>query len=301
MPQTASTTLSKARVDLGNVSETLMIPLWCRAIETDRRRPILRDPKAREIIDQLDYDFDRRFAHARRLAFRACLRTVMIDRWVLEFLREHPRGRVVEIGTGLNTRFERVDNGTLRWFDVDLPDSMALRRRFFADTPRRTMIEGAFGEREWLSALATSIGPGPILFIAEAVLIYLDEALVRRGLQAIAEAFPGSRMVFDTVTTRAIASVQRPMMQTYQAPFVWGCDDAKTIETWGRYRLLASTTMYDLPADLRRRVPLEHRLAWPWLRARKPELLRSHALHHFELRGELPGGVHGELPDGLPE
>ena len=268
---------------LGDISETLMIPLWCRAIETQRRGGVLRDPKAQEIVASLDYDFDRRFAAHRDLAFRACLRTVSIDRWAREFLRLHPGGTVVEIGTGLNTRFERIDNGALRWFDVDLPDSIALRRRFFTDTPRRTTVAGAFGESDWLAQLASERG-GPYLFIAEAVLVYLPEAVVRRGFEAIAAAFPGSQFVFDTVTTAAIAAQARPMMQTYRAPFVWGCDDAREIESWGAYRRLDSTTMFDLPPELRRRVPLRHRLALPYLRLLRPEVLRSHALHRFELR-----------------
>jgi O-methyltransferase involved in polyketide biosynthesis len=266
---------------LGPVSETLMIPLWCRAIETSRRRGLLHDPKAQAIVASLDYDFDRRFAAHRNLAFRACLRTVMIDRWVQGFLREHPGATIIEIGTGLNTRFERVDDGALRWFDVDLPDSMALRRRFFEDGERRTMVEGAFGDDAWLARIEPATGPK--LFIAEAVLVYLDEATVRRGFEQLATAFPGSQFIFDTVTTAAVAARNRPMMQTYQAPFVWGCDDPRVIEAWARHRLLETTTMYELPYALRRRVPLEHRLAFPYLRWRKPELLRSHALNRAVL------------------
>ncbi len=269
-------------VELGGVSETLMIPLWCRAVETERRRGLLHDPKAQAIVASLDYDFDRRFGALRNLAFRACLRTVMIDRWVRSFLRTNPGATIIEIGTGLNTRFERVDDGALRWFDVDLPDSMALRRRFFSDSERRTMVEGAFGDDRWLARIEPATGPK--LFIAEAVLVYLDEGTVRRGFAQIAEAFPGSEFIFDTVTTAAVASRNRPMMKTYQAPFVWGCDDPRTIEGWAAHRLLETTTMYDLPRELRRRVPFEHRLAFPYLRWRKPELLRSHALHRAALR-----------------
>lgn len=43
------------------------------------------------------------------------LRTVLFDRWVADFLAAHPDGTVVEIGTGLNTRYERLDNGRGRW------------------------------------------------------------------------------------------------------------------------------------------------------------------------------------------
>ncbi|WP_181198084.1 class I SAM-dependent methyltransferase [Enhygromyxa salina] len=281
MVNLASTSTLSEPVVLGEVSETLMIPLWCRAIESERRRGLLHDPKAQAMVAALDYDFDRRFADLRRLAFRACLRTVMIDRWVQRFIRARRHATVVEIGTGLNTRFERVDDGALRWFDVDLPDSMALRRRFFTDTSRRTMIEGAFGDEDWLARIEPA--EGPKLFIVEAVLVYLDEAVVRRGFEQIARAFPGSEIIFDTVTTRAVSSRNRPMMKSYQAPFVWGCDDPRVIEGWAQHRLRETTTIDELPRELRRRVPLEHRLMLPYLRWRKPELLRSHALNRVEL------------------
>lgn len=57
-----------------------------------------------------------------------------------DFLATHHTGTVVEIGTGLNTRHERVDNGQAHWFDLDLHDVIELRRAFFVNTPRRTMI-----------------------------------------------------------------------------------------------------------------------------------------------------------------
>ena len=43
------------RVELGAVQETLFIPLAARARETRRRRPLLRDPKAAEILASVDY------------------------------------------------------------------------------------------------------------------------------------------------------------------------------------------------------------------------------------------------------
>ena len=271
--------LERASIDLGEVSETLMIPLWSRAMESERRRGLLHDPKAREIVAALDYDFETRFAGRRHLAFRACLRTVLIDRWVRSFLAAHGEATVVEIGTGLNTRFERVDDGRVRWFDLDLPDSLALRRRFFVDAPRRTMVEGAFGEDDWIGAIEVR---GPVLFIAEAVLVYLDEATVRRGLDALSRAFPGATFILDTVARSAVAGDAGPLMQRFRAPFVWGCDDPRELEGWG-HRLLETATLDDLPRELVRRLPLRRRLELPVLRRRRPELLRTHALARIEL------------------
>ncbi len=57
---------------------------------------------------------------------------------------------MVEIGTGLNTRFERTDNGQVRWIDLDLPDTIELRRKFFADSDRRNMLAASALEEGWL-------------------------------------------------------------------------------------------------------------------------------------------------------
>ena len=44
------------QVRLGAVQETLFIPLAGRARETRRKRPILRDPKAAQIVDSVPFD-----------------------------------------------------------------------------------------------------------------------------------------------------------------------------------------------------------------------------------------------------
>ena len=97
------------KVELGAVQETLFIPLAARARETRRRRPLLRDPKAAEILASVDFDtkkYGRGWGDGVTV-----LRTAIFDCWVSDFLAEHPGGTVVEIGTGLNSRFDRADNG----------------------------------------------------------------------------------------------------------------------------------------------------------------------------------------------
>ena len=135
----------KRSVQLGKVQETLLVPLYARAIESRRKRPILYDPKAVEMVDSIDWDFQR-FGQRWRV-FACALRCAMFDVLVADFLRDHPEGTVVEIGCGLNTRFERLDNGRVHWFDLDLPDSIELRQRFFSDSDRRTTLAAWFSIR----------------------------------------------------------------------------------------------------------------------------------------------------------
>jgi O-methyltransferase involved in polyketide biosynthesis len=110
------------------------------------------------------------------------LRGMVFDHWVAEFLREHPGGTVMDIGVGLNSRSERLDNGTCHWVDLDLnlPDSMALRRRFFTETEHRTMLRESIVDDDWVATVVAR--PGPYFFVAKAVLIYLSEADARTAV-----------------------------------------------------------------------------------------------------------------------
>jgi hypothetical protein len=66
---------------------------------------------------------------------------------------------MVDVGCGLNTRFERVDNGRVRWFDLDLPDVIALRRRFFQDGPRQSMLAASIVDDAWIAPVKDAGGP----------------------------------------------------------------------------------------------------------------------------------------------
>ena len=196
-------------VELGDVQRTLFFPLAARARETRKKRPLLRDPKAVEIVESVDFELAPIAPGPTALV--VTLRTLIMDWWVRRFLAEHPGGTVIELGTGLNTRFERTDNGTAHWIDLDLPDTIELRRRFFADTGRRQMLAASLLDEDWLPAVEQR--PGPYFFVADGVLAYLREEDVTGMLARIAGRFPGAMIAFDTVTrasTLARSSRWRP-------------------------------------------------------------------------------------------
>ena len=151
---------SKTAIDkLKGAQETLLIPLWARAVEASRPEPILYDAKAVEVIASLDYDFSK-FDPGGGAQTSCCLRAAIIDGWVRQFLQQHPDGTVVEIGAGLDTRFERVDNGRVRWFDLDLPEAMEVRRCFFTESDRRTFLAQSALEPDWIEVVRrASAGP----------------------------------------------------------------------------------------------------------------------------------------------
>jgi O-methyltransferase involved in polyketide biosynthesis len=244
---------------LGGVQETLFIPLVARARESSRKRPLLRDPKAAEIIRSTRLD-TARYSRGAGGAFFV-LRTAILDTWVRAFLAGHPAGTVVEIGTGLNTRFERVDNGQAHWIDLDLPDVIELRRRFFADTARRRMVAASVLDEAWLHDVRQS--PGPYLFVAEAVLAYLPEDQATQALARIAAQFPGALVALDTYTQRTLDRQHRmSAKRNLQARLAWACDDPRSLERLGLH-VTESATLTRPPAALRAQLPPLYRYLLP--------------------------------------
>ena len=272
----------KEKIRLGAVQETLLVPLYARALENRRKRPILRAPKAAEMVDSIDWDFQK---FGQRLRVVACtLRSAIFDELLAEFLRRHPDGTVVEIGAGLNTRFERLDNGRLHWFDLDLPDTVELRRKFFRDTERRTTLAGSVLDTEWMAPVRRS--PGPYFFVAEAVLIYLKEREVRAALAQIAENFPGAGIAFDTTSRSAVLHGNKDFVHRKMAArFDWACDDPREIEGWNiGLRLKESRTLLNASDAWLARLSLPMRSSLRILRTLCPQVAKSYQLNSFELR-----------------
>lgn len=126
---------------LGDVQTTALIPVAVKANETLRKKPRVRDDVAVEIIRTLGIDtkpYDKFMSHEGVIA-----RTVMLDRMVKEFVAGNPDAVIVNLGAGFDNRFARVDNGRILWFDIDLPDSIELRRKVFKERDRVTMVAGS--------------------------------------------------------------------------------------------------------------------------------------------------------------
>jgi O-methyltransferase involved in polyketide biosynthesis len=262
----------KTQAELGKVQQTLFFPLLARARETASRRPLLRDPKAAEIADALDFDADRVHTPMR---FLIVLRIMILDHWVREFLAAHPSGTVVELGTGLNTRFERTDNGSAHWVDLDLPDTIAVRRRFFADTGRRRMIAASLTDEDWLPEVEAT--GGPYFFTADGVLPYLTQDEVTATLSRLAARFPGATIAFDSYPRVALEWEHKLAAKRDLAYWQWSCDDPAAVEPLG-LRLLESVAVTRPPAGLRAALPARTRLL---LAAADPFLGRGSRLNRF--------------------
>jgi O-methyltransferase involved in polyketide biosynthesis len=179
--------------DLNGVSETMLWSLYNRACEARRPDGVLDDRESVRIQSAINYDFASHFGDPRgSLAARA----VEIDRTLRSWLTRHPEGIVVSLGEGLETQAQRVDNGRMRWLSVDLPAAIRLRERFLAPTHRFRHFAASALDPAWMDEVDPSSG---VFFVAQGLLMYLAPESVRQLFISIADRFPGSQLVFDTI------------------------------------------------------------------------------------------------------
>jgi hypothetical protein len=123
-------------------------------------------------------------------------------------------------------------DGQAHWIDLDLPDAIELRRRFFADTDRRQMAAASVLDTEWLRIAAQS--PGPYFFMTDGVLAYLTEERVSTSSTRIKNRFPNALIALDTYPQRTVDQQHKlAARREIPATFAWACDDLRTLERLG--------------------------------------------------------------------
>ena len=143
--------------DLSGVAETLLMTLYIRAMESQRPDALIKDEKAVALVTQMSYDFDR----VRQVQMdeddkvTLILRNLEFDRYARDFLARCPEAVVVHIGCGLDSRFERVDNGQVEWYDLDFPHVIELRRKLIGDErERHHLLSCSALEDAWMEAVS---------------------------------------------------------------------------------------------------------------------------------------------------
>lgn len=215
---------------LKSVPKTLLIPLRGRYLETKRVGGIINDPKSVEIIDSIDHDFSEyELPWDGQIMISA--RTEIFDELTRKFLEENPDSVIVNLGSGLDTRSHRVDNGRMLWYDLDLAECIEIRERFFCETSRFKFIAKSVLDFSWVEDIEKN---KKTLFIAEGLLNYFREDEVKSIVLTIKNNFPGSELIFEAYSSLITKSWHRhPHIKKAFSMFKWGIRSGKSLEKWG--------------------------------------------------------------------
>jgi O-methyltransferase involved in polyketide biosynthesis len=241
-------------VNLHGISETLLIPLWARAVETGRREAIIRDPVAVDWLERLDYDFSR-FETAWMSQVAVAVRTMILDQEVGLFLKHNPNAVIINLGAGLDTRFFRLDNGQVHWYDLDLPEVVELKSELCTPPPHYEFIAGSVLESAWMDEIPST--DRRILIMAEGLLLYFEEERVREVFQRLLSRFPRADLLATWIGPAFVgrAKIENSVKQLPGVEFLWSPKDSRIFEAWdARIRFVQEWYLTDY-----------HRNRWRWM------------------------------------
>ena len=261
--------------DLTGISETLLITAYMRSLETKSKGGIIKDYKSVEMVERIDYDFSQYKLPTNQALI--AIRTMIIDEIVSDFIARHPQATVVNLGAGLCSRFFRLDNGSIQWIDLDLPQVEPIWNILIGESDRHHYLAYSILDLNWMSKVR-ELSTGKVMAIAEGLLMFFCETEVRYLIGNMSCNLPNSEFVFDSLGVfLAENSRLNSGALEINAAYHWGIDNLSEMESWGR-----ETKLIDQWHYLDR---YKSRLGWLGLLSYIPKLRRQVKIGHLRFLG----------------
>ncbi|MDO5715990.1 MAG: class I SAM-dependent methyltransferase [Tissierellia bacterium] len=235
--------LKKKCENLQGVEQSMLITLEARAKESQQAKPLIIDPMAKKLYDQMASYI------AKESDFRARMGTIIrcatFDEFVKAFINDHPQGVVINLGSGLDTRFYRMDNEKIHWYDVDLPRVMTIRKELLEPHERVMEITGNALEKDWMKQIQTK--NHEVLIIMEGMLQFFTPEQVTMVLKNLADEFPKAYVIMDLLSEHVLNDPKLMKKLTKDSGvFHWAVKKSKDVEMMDpRYELVDEINLAD--------------------------------------------------------
>ena len=256
----------KYHIEKNTVQETLVIPLFGRLVCSERFPELFYDPQAERICGSLDYDFAekrKKMESAAGLfgALEVAQRQYDLRCEVEDYLKNHPRAAVVNLGCGLDDTFSKVDNGQCKGYNIDLPDVIRVRGDLLPAGERETDLACDLNDLSWMDSIDASEGA---VFFAAGVFYYFRTADVKRLFKAMAERFPEAVLVFDSCNSRGAKLMRKTWLKEAGITDVdafFSLEDESVLTSWiDRFASVTSKSYMRGYRDIYSRVGAFHKL-----------------------------------------
>jgi len=217
----------KIKPVLNGSAETMLQSFYARAQYSKSKGHKFYDAKAVELVEKIDYDFDAA-AKDSTMSSGVIARTLVFDEMVKAFIDENPDCTVVNIACGLDTRFYRMDNGKITWYNVDLPETIEVRNQIYGESGRVSAIGISATDPAWAKEIKVR---GKMLFIIEGLSMYLTREENAQMLSIIRDNFDNAYVLMECLAKRWVSkeSIEKSIQNT-GAKFVFGADSFDDIK-----------------------------------------------------------------------
>ena len=228
----------KYKIEKNTVQETLIIPLFARKVCSELYPNLYRDETAVRLIEKIDYDFSEAEKNSRSLMQRfgsleVAMRQNDLAFEVRDYLKDHPKAAVVNLGCGLDSTGRACDNGRCKIYNLDFPDVIAVRNELLPAGEREKNIPCDLNDTAWFSKIDAS---GGAVFFASGVFYYFLTEQVKALVLSMADAFPGGVLVFDAANRTAVKMIAKTWLKSAKIKDVGAyfavSDTPKEIDAW---------------------------------------------------------------------
>ena len=211
---------------MDSVNKTLYIPLYGKAA-VSRRGILLRDPKAEEIWAESGFSLKGK-AKSKWLTYYMGMRAAVFDQWLTAQMEELPGAAVIHIGCGLDSRVCRIGTGGHAWYDVDLPEVIGERRKYYKESVEYYMLSADVRDTTWLDAIP---GGTDAIAVMEGVSMYLRREELLGLLASLAVRFGRVALLMDcyTVFAAKVSKYKNPVNEVGVSQ-LYGVDAPRELE-----------------------------------------------------------------------
>ena len=217
----------KEKVNVTGVPETMIQTLYARAKESGKENAKIHDDMAAEMVSGLDYDFSKA-DQDKAMSYGVIARTIVLDEMVEKYLSGHPNTIVVNIASGLDTRCYRMQEKYVRWYNVDLPETMKIREKFLTENGPVYQIAKSAMDASYTNEM--EYGGENVLVIIEGLSMYLSEADVLQMLSIIEKTFRNVTVMIETMSPFVVKHIKEKSIEGSHAKFTWGVKNGKNLQ-----------------------------------------------------------------------
>lgn len=197
----------KFKIEKNTVQETLVIPLYAKKLAMDLYPQLFNDKTCQKVFENIEYDFEPKTGIREKIgALMGATRQYDMVSCCREYLKNHPKASVVNLGCGLDSAFDQIDNGQAKSYCVDFEDVIELRKKLLPHNDRETLIASNLTDHSWMDQIDCESG---VIAFASGVFYYLYKEDVKKLICKMAEKFKGGKIVFDATTEKGIKNMQK--------------------------------------------------------------------------------------------
>ena len=213
--QSAGEKMSELKKD--SVERTLCIPLWSRAIAVQKLPHIMPDHDAVRILHQMGETKPPTILYYLECgALAGAMRQYDFACEIREYLKDHPKACIVELGAGLSCLRRQMGNETNLWINIDFPDVIACREKYIPAGKQEKNIICDITDHRWFNEIPYEKENG-VIFLAAGVLHYLTYDGVKDLISGMAGRFNGGWFIFDFISKKGMAAGNAQIRMTKNA------------------------------------------------------------------------------------